>query len=87
MNLGDRDLFEVWRLALALVCGIYATVVTLRSLWGWLVYFMAPDRTTQLMKSYVVVQLLRLRWSRFTKEWVAIGFYSVCIVFLLYWHD
>lgn len=86
MNLGDRDLFESWRLMLAVICGIYATVVTLRSLWEWLVYFAAPDRSTQLMKRYVVLHLLRLRWSRFSKQWLMIGFYLLALVFLLYWH-
>ena len=42
MNLGDRDLFELWRLLLATTCGIYATVVTVRSLVGWLLYFSEP---------------------------------------------
>ena len=83
---GDRDLFETWRLILATVCGIYATIVTLRSLLGWLDYFSGSDRTTQLMRTYVVIHLLRLRWKRFSRELLAIGFYACLFVWLLYGH-
>lgn len=86
MSLAYRDLFEFWRLVLGILCTVYATVVTIRSLWGWCVYFSAPDRSTALMRRYVVVQLLRLQPGRFTWELLQIGFWLVMLALLLRWH-
>lgn len=86
MNLGNRDLFELWRLLLATVCGIYATVVTVRSVMGWLLYLSGSDRVSRLMRTYALVHLLRLRWRRFSRDLLAIGAYLVIIGWLLYEH-
>lgn len=86
MILPDGDLFEVWRLALGTICGIYALVVTLTSLWYWLAYFSGPERRVRLMRSYVILHLLRLRWSRFKREFLSIGSYLVLLAVLLYFH-
>ncbi|MFQ5411183.1 MAG: hypothetical protein ACE5EC_02760 [Phycisphaerae bacterium] len=83
---GDRDLFETWRLILGTVCGIYALVVTLRSLFVWLGYFSGSDRQTQFLRSYAVVHLLRLRGSRFSGDLLMIGLYAILLVWLLYGH-
>jgi hypothetical protein len=83
---GDRDLFDLWRYLLGIICTVYAIIVTGRSLWGWYLYFSAPDRVTTLMKRYTVVQLLRLRLGRFAWEFTRIGFWSLLLVFLLWRH-
>ena len=84
--LGDRDLFELWRVVLATICGIYATVVTVRSLWGWMGFLSGSDRTMTLMRSYLVVHLLRLRGGRFVRELAWIGSYLAVLIVLLLWH-
>jgi hypothetical protein len=86
--LGDfwgRDVFEEWRLILGTVCTIYAVVVTTRSIYGWIAYFTQPDRTTNLMRQYVIVQLLRLRIRPFAWELVQIAFWSLASIVLLRW--
>ena len=83
LNLGDQDSFELWRLLLAAACSVYAALVTLRSLWTWVVYFSGPDRQTTVMRQYLVVQLLRLRPGRFAWELVQIAFWSVLAIILL----
>ncbi len=83
---GERDLFEVYRLVLTTICGVYAAVVIARSLWGWMVYFSGSDRTTSLMRSYLVVHLLRVRGGRFARELAWIGGYSAILIGLLIWH-
>ncbi|MBN2561486.1 MAG: hypothetical protein JXQ75_11210 [Phycisphaerae bacterium] len=85
--LGGRDLFEVWRLVLGTICTIYALVMTARSLWRWCVYLSGADRTVSMMRSYMIVQLLRLRFRRFTREFVQIGLWLLILATVLYWHE
>lgn len=86
MIFGGRDLFEVWRLLLGTICTIYAVVVTGRSLWRWCIYFSGSERTTSLMRNYVIVQLLGLRPRRFTREFLQIGLWAAILLVLLYGH-
>ena len=58
---GDRDLFELYRVVLTTICGVYATVVMTRSLWAWMGFFSGSGRKTGFMRSYLVVHLLRVR--------------------------
>ena len=86
MILGGRDLFEFWRLALTTTCCIYAAVMMARSLWRIAAYLSADDRTASVMRSYVVVQVMRLRLRRFTGEFVRIGLCLVILAAVLYAH-
>lgn len=86
MSLLDRDLFESWRLFLGLLCTIYAVVVTVRSAWGWVLYFSGPDKTTALMRNYVVAQLLALRIGKFRSELLQIAFWLAVLLGLLRLH-
>jgi len=86
VTLPDWDLFEQWRLLLTVVCTVYAVVVTARSLRSWLLYLSGRDRRTSLLRSYVVVQLLRLRLRRFAGELLQIGFWLAMLLLLLYGH-
>lgn len=86
MRLFDRDLFELWRLLLGTICTIYATVITVRSLWGWVVYLSVPGRSTTVMRNYVIVQLLRLRPGRFADELLYIAGLSILLLLLLRFH-
>lgn len=86
MSILDRDLFELWRLLLGVLCGTYAAVVTARSLWGWVVYFSVPGRHTMVMRNYVLVSLLRLRPERFAGELLQISGLCVILLLLLRFH-
>lgn len=86
MNAGSLDLFQVWRIVLSTLCGVYATVVTARSLWGWVEYLSGSDRRASLMRNYVLVQLLRLRPGRFAGEFTQISVWFAVFVCLLYLH-
>ncbi|RIK61921.1 MAG: hypothetical protein DCC65_18230 [Planctomycetota bacterium] len=86
MSLVGRDLFELWRLALGLTCTVYATVVTVRSLGGWVAYFSGKDRTTVLLRHYVLAQLVSLRLGRFRDELLRIAFWLAALVVLLRLH-
>ncbi len=81
-----RDLFEMWRWLLCVVCTVYALVVTGRSLWGWIEYFSGRDRTRVILRNYVLVQLLRVRLRPLAKELSLIGFWLILLAIVLSQH-
>lgn len=87
MNLLERDLFELWRWALAVGLTVYAAVMFFRWLWGWLAYLNEPQRERLLMRRYIVLHLLRLRGARFRGEVVQIVLYLVAILIVYGLHD
>ncbi|MCC7349703.1 MAG: hypothetical protein IT446_03965 [Phycisphaerales bacterium] len=79
----DIDFFEFFRYFLGTVVTIYATVVTLQSLWGWYVWLAGGDKYITLVRRYVIVQGLRLRFKTFWGD-VIISL-LLCIAFLIMW--
>jgi hypothetical protein len=59
------DFFNFFRYVLAVIVTVYATVVTLQSLYGWYVYLSGGDKYITLVRRYVIVQGLRLRFRSF----------------------
>ena len=59
------DLFDFFRYALGTVVTIYATIITLQSLWGWYVWLAGQDKYISLVRRYVIVHGLRLRVRAF----------------------
>ena len=79
----DIDFFNFWRLLLAWVVGIYATVVTLQSLWGWYVWLAGSDKYVSLVRQYIIVHGLRLRFKTFWGDVLICAL--LCVVFVLLW--
>ena len=79
----DIDFFNFWRYLLAVVVTIYATVVTLQSLWGWYVYLAGGDRYISIVRQYVIVHGLRLRFRNFWGD--VIICLLLCIAFAVIW--
>ena len=59
------DLFYAFRFMLATVVTIYVTIVTLQSLWGWYLWLAGSDKYISLLRRYILVQGLRLRFKAF----------------------
>jgi hypothetical protein len=78
------DLFDFFRYWLSVVVGIYATVVTLQSLWGWWVWLAGEDKYVSMLRRYLVVHGLRLRFKTFWGDVIVCGLLGV--VFLILWH-
>lgn len=78
------DLFDFFRIALAVVVTIYATVITLQSLWSWYVWLAGSDRYVSLVRRYIVVHGLRLRFRTFWGD--VIICVLLCVVLLLLWY-
>ena len=78
------DLFDFFRLALSLIVGIYATIITFQSLWNWYVWLAGSDKYITLIRRYVIVHGLRLRFRAFWGDVIICLLLSVA--FVLLWH-
>ena len=58
-------LFNFFRYVLAIVASVYATVITIQSLWNWYLWLAGQDRYVSLVRRYIVVHSLRLRFRTF----------------------
>ena len=69
---------------LAIFATVYATVITVQSLWGWYVWLAGNDKYMTMLRQYVIVHGLRLRFKTF---W---GDVLICILltvaFFILWH-
>ena len=80
----DIDFFNFWRLLLGWVVTIYATVVTLQSLWGWYLWFAGSDKYVSMLRQYLIVHGLRLRFKTFWGD--VLICLLLCVAFLIVWH-
>lgn len=80
----DVDFFNFFQRLLAIIAGVYATVITLQSLWGWYVWLAGSDRYMSLLRRYVLVQGLRLRVKAFWGD--VIVCILLCVAFVMVWH-
>jgi hypothetical protein len=77
------DFFIFFRYVLTVIASIYATVVTLQSLYGWYLHLSGPNKYIALVRRYVIVHGLRLRVKSFWGD-VVVSI-LLCIVLLLLW--
>jgi hypothetical protein len=81
--LPNVDFFNFWRWLLAIVGTVYATVITLQSLWGWYVWLSGGDKYITIVRQYVVVQGLRLRFKTFWGD--VLICILLCVAFMIMW--
>ena len=79
----DIDFFNFWRYLIGYVVTIYATIITLQSLWGWYVWLAGSDKYIGMIRRYVIVQGLRLRFKTFWGD--VIICVLLCVIFLILW--
>jgi len=77
------DLFHLFRWGVGWIATVYATVITVQSLYGWYVYLTATDRYTRLMRRYLLAQAVRLRIRRFGGDLLIC--LLLCVAFILIW--
>jgi hypothetical protein len=80
-SVSDLDTFQFFRLTVAWIATVYATVVTLQSLWGWVVYLSGSDKYMTLVRRYLIIHALRLRFATFWGD--VIICILLCAVFVL----
>ena len=89
-----REIFDLYRQMLTILVGSYVLVRTFNFV-AWVVAYTGasgPGSTWRhaedVLRKYVIVQLLSVRPSRFTLELVQIGGLAVVLLYLLWvhWH-
>ena len=77
------DAFDFFRWFLSIVATIYATVITLQSLYGWYTWLAGSDKYMTMLRRYLIVHGLRLRFKTFWGD-VLISL-LLCVLFLILW--
>ena len=78
------DFFNFFRIGLGWVVTIYATIITLQSLWGWYVWLAAPDKYMSVLRRYLLLHSLRLRIRKFGLDVLICVLLTVA--FFILWH-
>ena len=81
------DFFNFFRWALGTVASIYATIVTIQSLYSWYVYLGGRERYISLMRRYIIVHGLRLRFKSFWGDVLVCILLCVAFVLLMQAHQ
>ena len=78
------DFFQFFRYLLGTIATVYATVITLQSLWGWYVWLAGSDKYVSLVRRYILVHGLRLRFKAFWGD--VIICLLLTVVFFILWY-
>jgi hypothetical protein len=73
------DFFDFFRWVLGTVVTIYATVVTIQSVYGWWVYLRGEGKYISLVRRYIMLQGLRMRVRTFG------GDVLICVMLVVVW--
>ena len=80
----DIDPFTFFRWGLFIVVSVYVSIVSIQQGYSWYVWLMSEDRYIAVLRRYVIVHGLRLRFATFWGDVLICGL--LCIVFvLLFW--
>ena len=79
----DIDFFYFFRYSLGWVATIYATVLSLYFAWGWIVWLSGADKHISLVRRYVIVHGLRLRFTSFWGDLLVCVL--LCVAFVIMW--
>jgi hypothetical protein len=82
VDLLPEDPFDFFRWWLSTIVTIYASVIMLQSLWGWYVWLAGSDKYMSLLRRYLLVHGLRLRFKAFWGDVIICGLLSVAFVLL-----
>ena len=80
------DFFDFFRYALGTVATIYATIVTLQSLYGWYITLSGPDKYIALARRYLVVHGLRLRVKSFWGDVIICVLLTIAFLIICHAH-
>lgn len=77
----EVDLFNFFRWGLFTVVTIYCTIVMAQQAWQWWVWLSTSDRYITMLRRYLIVHGLRLRFRTFWGD--VLICLLLCIVFVL----
>ena len=82
----DLDFFNFFRWMVAVIATVYATVITVQSLYGWYLWLAGGDKYIGLLRRYLLLHGLRLRFSTFWGDVILCGLLSVAFIMLMQAH-
>ena len=77
------DFFDLFRWVLGTIVTIYATVVTLQIAWGYYVWLSGGDKYMTMLRRYLLVHGLRLRFKTFWGD--VLICLLLCVAFVILW--
>jgi hypothetical protein len=80
----DIDLFTFFRWGLSIVVTVYCTILMAQQGYTWYVWLMSDDRYIAILRQYVILHGLRLRFRTFWGD--VLICILLCVVFLLLFH-
>lgn len=78
------DIFDFFRYVLGTIVTVYATVITLQSMWSYYVWLKGEAKYVSLLRRYVIVHGLRLRFRTFWGD--VLICILLCVAFMIMWH-
>lgn len=82
--MSELDPFDFFRLTVAWIATIYATIITLQSLWGFIVLLSGSEKYVLMIRRYLVIHALRLRFRTFWGDVLICGLLGVTFI-LIWW--
>ena len=80
----DIDFFSFFRFWLATIVTVYASVITLQSFRSWFHWLAGSDKYSSLLRRYLLIHGLRLRFKTFWGDVIICGLLGVA--FFIIWH-
>ena len=77
------DLYDIFRWLAFIFVTVYVTATTIQFLWSWYRFLVTPDRYIGLLRNYLIVHGLRIRFRAFGGDVIVCILLSVA--FLLMW--
>jgi hypothetical protein len=77
------DFFDFFRWVLGIIVTVYATIITLQSVWGWATWLSGSDKYMTMLRRYLIIHGLRLRFKTFWGD--ALISVLLCVAFLIIW--
>jgi hypothetical protein len=77
------DFFNFFRFVLMIIVSVYVTVVTLQSMRDWKAWLTGSDRYISMLRRYLVVHGLRLRFRAFWGD--VLICLLLCVALILIW--
>ena len=78
--------FFLFRRLLMIFCSVYALIRLTQSASRWYGYFWSPDRSRRVLRHYLHVHLLRVRFLRFWRDLLQIAVLTAVFLVIVWLH-
>lgn len=82
----ELDIFHLYRISLAWVCGIYAAIQMIRGLIRWYTPVGVNQRRTAQLRRYFITHLLRTKVRAFGSDLAQVASLSAALYYIISLH-